>query len=749
MVAYRTLVRLGAILPFFFALAAQGVAGDEVFAGPPADYESAPPHVEAGEPGVLRWIWVEERLNRPRSHAPVRIPLFLSQGECREPGDLKVVRWPSREEVPLQYDDVRRGPDGGVARLHVWLVTDLQPGESQRWALVRKEASPAAGMNGDGTTSPVGSKPRSERAAGLVVPPPKTPVSLVTGERIRVSAGGTTAEFFSRPESGGALASLLLDGGPALDFPNGAGASVVTDKPGDRAPQSTVTAASGPVFAKVVVVRAGSELNVTQVYRLFGDGSLNLAQTIAAPERALPAVKTQEFLSGRLEAASAPRVSPQPAGMVAGLEDFHPGYAVDVLAQPEKARAWLLVPGTIGGVAGRVRLQDGTRFTLQAPGGFKGGQAGQSAYWAEVTFVPTDRQALPRAVLDAAQPLVGVVERPGLTREIAAARVLDNVREMKPVGWVNETVGRSLQGKDAFPRRRWATEADLVYWTTAAQRAREKVAAGRDQLREDEKGRAAGPLDPYHITYGSTALVPWLWRGTVPAPVLASIRAQLTAVRTELGRADADGSPYLDVFNRALNMQMGPTLLALSDPGLDPATRDFYRRLLAAPVVKAVALRGLRPYSGQAQAKAEESDTVYQAVVDFMLRASEMATGEPLGFQPVAYGRFLDTIDVMADLYVPAHPRSPDDAQHFARANFFRAQSHQHRWLNWGPATFIALLRAPVAPGETVGVTEAWYYADQLAGRWKNWPDQSWLYLAATLKPDDAPVPAAAAAKAR
>ena len=42
------------------------------------------------------------------------------------------------------------------------------------------------------------------------------------------------------------------------------------------------------------------------------------------------------------------------------------------------------------------------------------------------------------------------------------------------------------------------------------------------------------------------------------------------------------------------------------------------------------------------------------------------------------------------------------------------------------PAPFVALLQSPAAGGATPGVTEAWHYADMLAGRWKNWPDQSW-----------------------
>src|SRR5207244_3051869 len=83
---------------------------------PPAPVLAA----DAAVLGVLRWIWVEERMDRPRTGAPVRVPIFLAQGECREPEELSVMRWPDGPAVAVQTDDVRRGPDGGVARLHLW-----------------------------------------------------------------------------------------------------------------------------------------------------------------------------------------------------------------------------------------------------------------------------------------------------------------------------------------------------------------------------------------------------------------------------------------------------------------------------------------------------------------------------------------------------------------------------------------------------------------------------------------------------
>ena len=254
-------------------------------------------------------------------------------------------------------------------------------------------------------------------------------------------------------------------------------------------------------------------------------------------------------------------------------------------------------------------------------------------------------------------------------------------------------------------------------------------------LQEDEKGRAAGSLDPYHVTYDTTALAYWLMNGNLPQPVLESTRARMEAVRRQIGRVDESGWPYLDVFSRTQNMQMGPPLLTLADAGASAETRQYYRDQLSAPTLGAVMLRGLRPYQGRAQTQPGESDTLYQAVVDFMLRATELSTNESFGLQPVAFGRYLDAIDVNADLYHPAHPRSDDEGGRFARANFFRTQSHLHRWLAWGPAPFFALLqtRTRESDGLFPGATEAWQFANVLSGRWKNWPDQSWLFLSTVL----------------
>jgi len=690
-------------------------AGEAVFDGPAAVYETPPPAAAIMEPplpGMLRWISVQERAGADRTAAPVRVPVFFSAGECRSPDELRLVPWPEGAPVPFQADDIRRGADGGVARLHLWIRTDLSAGQTRRFALVR-----AAG-------------PQDRESARVQVEEEAGHLTLV--------AGGTSVVFFRQGAETGRLAGLRLQDGPALEFADGA--FFEEKPPAGATPRSTLAWGSGPVFAKVEIRTPGpGHAEIGQTWRLFADGTLDLIRTEsrADPADVAPA-REPLFWQGRLDTAEL-ELRRMPAGMVDELADFHPGYQVDLLAAKGRERGWLVVPAVLGGGYGRVELEH-DRLALRAPDESGPPPKTLRARWTQVTLVPVSSAGSRQALKAAGQPLVAVVDRPELGLSQALERIKDNVREMKPVGWVNEAVVRWLAGRpEPFPRRNWSAEAEAGHWIAAAQRAEAKVMAGATRpLREDEKGRAAGPLDPYHATYGATPLAAWLWREALPDPVLASLRAQTVAWRRHLGRVDEGGWPYLDVFHRTQNMQMGPALLALADRQGEPGNRAFYRDLLRSPPIAVVMLRGFRPYAGVRQTRDDPSDTIYQAVVDFMLRAAELCAGETLGSHPLSAGRYLDAVDVNADLFHPAHPRHADDGRHFARANFFRVQAHPHRWLAWGPAPFIALLQDPLETGFSPGVTEAWRYADGLVGRWKNWPDQSWLFLAGVLPPQAA-----------
>src|SRR5690606_3759342 len=98
---------------------------------------------------------------------------------------------------------------------------------------------------------------------------------------------------------------------------------------------------------------------------------------------------------------------------------------------------------------------------------------------------------------------------------------------------------------------------------------------GRTAPAEHEKGRAAGALDPYDLTYSHSAVyaLQALGRAT---PLVEQINAGYArAVRGALGRVDSAGWPYVDTFNRALNMQMGAALAGLINE--DDGAATFYR----------------------------------------------------------------------------------------------------------------------------------------------------------------------------
>lgn len=686
-------------------------AATTVFDGPPAVYDTPPsvPSVEPPLPGLLRWISVQERAGADRAAAPVRVPVFFSAGECADPDELRLVVWPGREPVPFQADDIRRGPDGGVARVHLWMQTDLAAHETKRLALVKTDAPKPS-------KAPSPSAVRAEEKDG----------------RLTLAASGTSLSLFLEGAATGRLAALRLEDGPDLTFAEEADFGA-TARP-------EIAWGDGAIFAKAEIrTPPGDQSELRQTWRLFADGSVDLIRTEGFADESADAGTAQSyFWRGRLDTAGL-ALQRMPAGMIDALADFHPGYAVDLVTAEGRPRGWLVVPAVLGSGYGRVEMES-DRLSVRTPEIPEPPSKNQRARWLQVTWVPAATADARGALKAAGQPLVAVVDRPELGLAPVLDRIRDNVLEMKPVGWVNESVARRLAGRaEPFPRRKWSAEADIGHWITAAQRAEAKVLAGTERpLREDEKGRAAGPLDPYHMTYGATPLAVWLRSESLPDPVLASVRAQVEACRRHLGRVDEGGWPFLDVFHRTQNMQVGPALLAMADRQGDEESRAYYRDLMKSPSLAAVLLRGFRPYAGARQTQDDASDTIYQSVVDFMLRAAELCAGEDLGAHPLAVGRYLDAVDVNADLFHPAHPRHEDDDRHFARANFFRVQAHPHRWLAWGPAPFISLLQEPLEHGFTPGVTEAWHYADGLAGRWKNWPDQSWLFLAAVLPPQAA-----------
>src|SRR5690606_33142767 len=101
----------------------------------------------------------------------------------------------------------------------------------------------------------------------------------------------------------------------------------------------------------------------------------------------------QSFIRGKLSSREELSLGTESAGLMDSLAGVHPGYALDTVLSGKKSKGWLVVPGTLGGVAGRVVLNRDGDFQVQAPGKLTrdSGDArvgSVRAFWSEVTFIP-------------------------------------------------------------------------------------------------------------------------------------------------------------------------------------------------------------------------------------------------------------------------------------------------------------------------------------------------------------------------
>ncbi|HTO04153.1 MAG TPA: hypothetical protein VL069_10655, partial [Opitutus sp.] len=654
-------------------------------------------------------------------------------GECRSLEDLAIVAelpGDDKQEIPWQADDLRRGPDGGVSRVHLWFPVDLHAGEKRRFHLVRRS----------NTLTPPRDLPRAAIDA--------------TSDQLRVSTKSGSYVWSSQGE----LASLPVAGGDWRFDPGGAFPKVLIKFPAEQeqpaaevlldqtAGMREVSWSSGPLFAKIRIRLSGAEgVSLEQVYRIPHHGrEMVITATIFPGSRAGAVVRENRVLHGKLALPPAKdgRIARIPAGIRYSLRGEH-AYGVNMLKSTAPG-ALLAIPLVIGGPNGTwAEEQDGS-VTLRSQGGLQRGQEGEKktlkAFWTEMRLVPVearDDRGMWEVYLRHVQPLVAVVEEPAASAEKFHAVIREVAREMKPIGWRQEAgrayvVGDSERVAKVLKASEAPREQDRERLLRGARGALAKLTEnGTRKLQEHEKGRAYGALDPYHVTYTQSAAAALAVLADAPPAVTAVNAVMASAVREAGGRVDDAGYPYIDVFSRNLNMQLGPVLFGLT---AGAATGDtdlvrFYRDLATAPPVQAVFGRAQRPYVSGATTRSDQTDYLYQAICDFWLRTTELLANEDLSLHPLAYSRFTDSIDVMADVYHGVAARDEPDAAGQARANFFRGQAHTHRWLGWSCAPFIRLLEDP-AEKSAVGLTEAIHYAEVLKGRWKNWPDLTYYILA-------------------
>jgi len=151
----------------------------------------------------------------------------------------------------------------------------------------------------------------------------------------------------------------------------------------------------------------------------------------------------------------------------------------------------------------------------------------------------------------------------------------------------------------------------------------------------------------------------------------------------------------------------------------DPQMALFYRDLTRSPGVIGIYGRGQRSYSGDVRNQ-EQSDLLYQAISDLWLRVAELTCDEDLMLHPAVYGRYSDAVDVTADLQ--HRDLDPNRKRSWWRANFFRTQTHDHRWEAWDASPYMSMLRNPqdAAPP---GLTDAIHFVNHRAGGRVNWSE--------------------------
>ena len=487
-------------------------------AGPPAPYQAGV--LREAESSVLRHLAVEERIGVARRAELVRVPLFFAAGECPEPSAVGIVDETGRVQV-TQADDIRRGPDGGVSRMELWFATDLAPWQRRHFQLVRQRArSVEAGV-----------------------------ACRVDGEELHVREGADEAVIGLAGAKAGALLRVGAPAASRLAAPAGLRPEIVLTRkgaaairlPGDTA--ADVTWSEGPLFVRVVARwRGPGGAQLEQVYRIPRDGgSLSVEQTIRPPEAGGVGLAKRSLLTGTVTgphrlAAVATELRPELRGVS--------GATVNAIVD-EAAGGFLAVPVTSGGGSGRMTLEDGS-FTLAAPARFAQASSDAPAgtlraFWTAATLVPVasgvNDDGLWSAYHRHVQPLVAIVDEPGAGRAELQAALQALVREMKPVGW-RQNAARSavLDADDSatkiMQRDARAAEADPAALGRAAASARKELTDdGRKRLRDDQKGRAAGPLDPYEITYTHSAAAVLAVLEPAPAPVGAIGRAYATAAR--------------------------------------------------------------------------------------------------------------------------------------------------------------------------------------------------------------------------
>ena len=730
------------LLIIVFAAAAGEAPGEStVFTTAPAPLT---PRFKEGVPtagGPLRVLTVEERVGVARADELVRVPLFLHEGEALEPEDLTLYAAEDTaraKPIPCQADDIRRDPAGRLSRLHLYFTTDVKAWERRRYLLV-------AGRN----AAPRPPAVTMSESAGVVT---LAGDQLSVGFRTSGPQAGTIAALTSTL---GALALPERMLAPSLTLVRqdakcaSLRATPLSYALPDQLEVRDLRWGSGPLFAKLVlrlgpkgvpdnveytylVPRHGATMTITQ--RLF-PSEPDSAEVVSAKDNVL--------LGGRLVlGAAVPQLVAIPAGLRRLVRNVH-GNTVSALVDESAGLSLLAVPYVLTGER-FIALDEQHQVQVRGPSFSRNGDANSGslrAFWGQVRLVltkGTGEEALWEAMRANVQTLTAVVDEPGLTVADFSAELGLVAKAYSDIkywgkGWQQsaamdhltargDALTRTLEGIANPAKPPKADEAALGFWLpTWAKPDDAGVSPPRPASGKIDTGR----LDPYQISY-SMSSIPMFARFWNPGERFDRIcQAVGEASRRTNGVVDAYGSPLISCFATALNMQIGSAHLGLYG-GLkagDAQLVRFYRDLIHAQGVTAVYGRGQRPYhSLMRDNQGERTDALYEALSDLYLRALEWSCDEDAWAHPAVFGRYADCVDVTADLQ---HRTLVDEGKRVTswwRGNFFRTQSHDHRWESWDALPYVGMLGH--LDGDTpAGLTEACYFLRHRAGRAVNWSE--------------------------
>ena len=749
----RTTHRPKAVRPLtflaFLAASAFSAAAPAFAAADPSIFAAAPleitPVIREGIPaagGPMRLLTVNEHVGLPRKGELVRAPLFFHPGECKDANGLAIYSSDDAAKAnPIAYqaDDIRKAADGQIAAMHVYFYTDLN-------AWQRKQFNVYPGTNPAAQTAAL---PMTEN-----------------GDQVQFAGDDIKVAFLTKGPRTGAISGLeanfgkinLLDGWMGPDYRLARQdikcVALRTTTASYKTPETMEIRefkyATGPIFAKVRVTVGpkGVPDSAEATYLIPRHGSMIIAtersfadenDTTDVVGSTWPVVLYGKATFGKDQSPAV--IKKIPTGLRKLLR-YVQNENVEAAVSEKAGFSIVNIPHVASGGGGMYyQAEDPTeekmapKQTLQfmGPGSLHRAGASNSgtirSFWFQnrIVFVPsTDSEKLWDTVRANQITLNAVVDEPGITVDDLAAIFKEENKKFYEIkywgkGWDqsaamdylagNEDAVKKALGRIAAPPKKGddsTLEAWLPKW---AQEQKDKL----PPLEGRPKGgdTVAEQVQPYNLGYGASSRVPF---ATYWGP-----NERLDKMCYSIGRASMlangavykdSGMPHIISFSNAYNMQIGSVYFGLfgGKKFNDPWMTMFYRDVTRSNGAAAIYGHGERCYSSDVR-NAEASDLLYQAISDLWLRSIELTQNEDLWIHPSAYARFTDAIDVTGDL----QHHHPDPAKHssYLRGNFFRTQSHDHRWEGWDAAPFMAMLENPndeLPPG----ITEAYYFTRNL-----------------------------------